>query len=161
MGWDSLTNNILKKIPHILAPHITHFFNSIINKSHYPFLFKISKILPQIKPGKDPINPDSFRPINNLPTLEKLFESYIIELFIEFLTANHIFDKNHHGGMKFHSPKTAMAAIQISLSSNLDKNAILSTDLSAAYDTVDHLILLKKLENKFPQNIILRNFQEM
>ena len=78
MGWDSITNRILKKIPNIVAPYITHLFNSIISKSTYPLIFKISKILPQIKPDKDPLNPDSYRPINNLPTLEKLFEAYII-----------------------------------------------------------------------------------
>ena len=101
-----------------------------------------------MKPDKDPFSPDSFRPINNLPTIEKLFEAYVMEYFIPFLEENDIIDCCHHGGLKLHSPETAMAAIQKALSNNVDNNlisAILSTDLSVAYDTVDHKILLEKI----------------
>ena len=73
-GWDNITNRILKKIPDTVAPFITHLFNSIIKKSLYPLVFKISKYSPQMKPDKDPFSPDLFRPINNLPTIETLFE---------------------------------------------------------------------------------------
>ena len=107
-------------------------------------------MLPQIKPNKYPLCPDSYRPINNLPTLEKLFEAYVLEFFIEFLEENLIIDCSHHGGLKLHSPETGMAAIQQALSLNVDNNlisTILSNDLSAAYDTVDPKILLQKLKH--------------
>ena len=114
-GWDNITNRILKKIPDTVAPFITHLFNSIIKKSLYPLVFKISKVLPQMKPDKDPFSLDLFRPINNLPTIEKLFEAYVMECFIPFLEENYIIDCCHHGGLKLHSPETAMAAIQKAL----------------------------------------------
>ena len=50
-----------------------------------------------MKPDKDPFSPDSFRPINNLPTIEKLFEAYVMEYFIPFLEENDIIDS---GGLK-------------------------------------------------------------
>ena len=69
-----------------------------------------------------------------------------MEILIDFLTENNILHNHHHGGRANHSPETAMAAIQLGLGINCDNNfisTILSTDLSAAYDTVDHQILEK------------------
>ena len=122
---------------------------SILNKSEYTTLFKISQIHHQLKPDKNPLNPDSYRPINNLPVLEKLCEEYVLDHFVPFLEDNKVIHLNHHGGLKLHSPETAMTEIKLALAKNLDNNLIsvlLTTDLSAAYDTVDHCSLLRKLE---------------
>ena len=94
--------------------------------------------------------PDSYRPINNLPVVEKLIEEYILELFCDFMTENKVLHDNHHGGRKGYSPDSAMTDIQLGLSINCDKDLIsniMTTDLSAAYDTVDHDSLLDKLEH--------------
>ena len=118
-----------------LAPHITHVINSIIKTATYPLIYKISKILPLSKPGKNPLLPDSYRPINNLPVIEKIIEEYFLEFFIEFIEFNNILHDNHHGGRANHSPETAMTALKLALGQSLDCKqitAILSTDLSAA-----------------------------
>ena len=148
-GWDNITSRCLKKVAHLIAPHITHLINAIIAKMIHPSIYKISKILPLSKPGKNTLLIDSFRPINNLPVVEKIVEEYFLEILIDFLIENSILHNNHHGGRANHSPETAMAAIQLGLGINCDNNfisTILSTDLSAAYDTVDHQILTKKLQ---------------
>ena len=107
-------------------------------------------MLPLSKPGKDTCMIDSFRPINNLVILEKIVEEWIKESLIEFLETNNILSKNHHGGRAAHSTITAKTQIDQKLHKNYENDkitAVLATDLSAAYDTVDHEILLKKLEH--------------
>ena len=148
-GWDELSSRILKKVSDMLAPHIAHLINSILKTATYPLINKISKILPLNKPGKNILLPDSYRPINNRPVIEKIIEEHFIEIFIEFIELNNILHNNHHGGRVNHSPETAMANIHLGLGINCDNNLIgtlFTTDLSAAYDTVDHTILLDKLE---------------
>ena len=110
-GWDSITNTILKKINTLIAPHICHLINSTIRTKTFPLIFKLSKILPLSKPDKDPLLPDSFRPINNLPLLEKIFEEFFLLHFIPFLNENKVIHNNHHGGRAKHSPLTAMTEI--------------------------------------------------
>ena len=62
---------------------------------------------------------------------------------------NNIILKNHHGGLKGQSTMTAWAVIETEVERNYKENKLLvsaSTDPSAAYDTVDHKILLMKLK---------------
>ena len=123
--------------------------NCIIITKIFPKIFKLTKILPFSKPNKNLENIDSYRPINNLPALEKIFEEWVKMNLIEFLQKNKILNENHHGGRKNHSPLTAKAQIDCQLFSSYEQNkisALLTTDLSAAFDTIDHKILCQKLE---------------
>ena len=149
-GFDRTNSRIIKKLCDDIAPHITHLINCIIRTKKYPNIFKITRMLPLSKPGKDTCMIDSFRPINNLVILEKIVEEWIKESLIEFLETNNILSKNHHGGRAAHSTITAKTQIDQKLHKNYENDkitAVLATDLSAAYDTVDHEILLKKLEH--------------
>ena len=124
--------------------------NCILRSSHIPKIFKISRILPISKPSK-PVNLiDSYRPINNLPCLEKIIEKHINNNLNIFLTNNNIIHKNHHGGRKGYSTTTALTQINNILLKNYENNKItatLITDLSSAFDLVDNQILLNKLEH--------------
>ena len=147
-GHDAINNRILKKIGHRIAPHLTHLINSILNTSIFPDIFKISRILPISKQGK-PVNEiSSFRPINNLVSIEKIVEEYLKIEITNHLNQNNIITKNHHGCRQKHSTTTALTQMYYNLHYNLEQNhytAIYSTDLSSAYDTVDSKILLNKL----------------
>ena len=91
----------------------------------------------------------SYRPINNLCTIEKIIEEYFIGHLNTFLTDNNIINNNHHSGRKGHSTITACNQILNTTHINYEKDqiiCILITDKSKAYDTIDHLTLLSKLE---------------
>ena len=97
----------------------------------------------------DRLQISSYRPINNLPTVEKIVEAHILANLETFFDKNKIFLHNHHGGRKHHSTVTAISKIYDILYRNDEKSVIsiiLTTDLSACYDTIDIPILLKKLE---------------
>ena len=147
-GWDSLSNKTLKKLKNVIAPKITHLFNAINKYKHFPTYFKLSKILPLLKHGKNSLLPDSFRPINNLPVLEKLWEEYVLMFLLPFIIEDEVIHPNHHGGLKYHSLDTLMTAVQIAQGTNFDNgfiSVIISTDLSVAFDTVDHYLPCQKL----------------
>ena len=123
--------------------------NCIVRTSTVPDIFKLSRILPLSKPQKPRDNISSYRPLNNLPCLEKLFEAHILTHLNNYLDDNKIIVPYHHGGRKSHSTTTALAEILYRINKNYDNDkiiAVLITDLSAAYDTVDSEILLKKLQ---------------
>ena len=141
---------VLKQIPEFSAICLTHIINNIIRKSIFPKSLKTSRIIPIHKKNKDRFDLTSYRPINNLNVVEKIVESHIKEQIVDFITKNKVLDKNMHGSRKNHSVITAK--IELDETINLhkdagDKVAVLSTDLTAAYDTVDHNLLLSKLEH--------------
>ena len=90
---------------------MTHLINAIINTSIFPDIFKLSRILPFSKPGKPLNDIDSFRPLNNLPCIEKIVEEYIKICMLDFIEKHNILNNNHHGGRKAHFPLTALAQI--------------------------------------------------
>ena len=132
-----------------MAPLITHLTKQIILKQTFPEIFKLDRITPKLKQGKPIYEIRSYRSLNNLCTIEKVIEEYFISHLEPFLTKNKIINKNHHGGRKGHS--TIMALNQIITQSLIgkEKNKIvgyLITDMSKAYDTIDHFTLLAKME---------------
>ena len=116
----------------------------------FPKIFKTTRIIPVSNPGKSLDDIDSFRPINNLPCLEKILEEWICMQVTDWLTANSIISNSHHGGRQGYSTLTAKTAIENSIISNLNENkynVLLTTDLSVAFDTVDHVTLLRKMDH--------------
>ena len=147
-GHDLATTKIYKKLANRISPHITHLINSIITTSSYPNILKVSKMTPILKPDKDPLLVDSYRPINNLCTLEKIVEEHIKTHLSNHLEVNKIIDKNHHGSRKLHGTSTAITHITHELNNRYEDDyltAIVQTDLSSAFDTIDSDRLLQKL----------------
>ena len=92
---------------------------------------------------------DSFRPINNLITLDKIIQDDIKTQMTEYFNDNRLLLDQHHGSRTGHGTETATAHIDQTITQNYDNNymtTILQTDLSAAFDTVDATILIDKLQ---------------
>ena len=92
---------------------------------------------------------DSYRPINNLITLDKIIQEDIKRQMTDYFDNNKLLLDEHHGSRTGHGTETATAHIDQTLTQNYDNNkitAILQTDLLAAFDTVDSDISIKKLQ---------------
>ena len=73
---NDISMNIIKKLNDRISPHITHLFNCIIRSGTYPEVVQISKILPLLKPKKDKFEIESYRPVNVMGPVEKLFQEH-------------------------------------------------------------------------------------
>ena len=163
-GHDNLSMNIIKEIPQFMARVLCNLFNTIIRTKVYPDNLKISKVIPIRKPDKPMNLKDFHRPINILPTVDKVIEALICEQMESYFQNNHLIPNSHNGGRKHHSTVSAMMAMDHKNKMIKSKKAtacILSTDLSSAFDLVDHGLLLDKLRyfSVGPSSIeILRSF---
>ena len=143
---DDITNAINKKLYIHIAYQICHMINCVMGTSVFPTIFKTTRIIPVSKPGKPADDIDSFRPINNMGCLEKILEEWIKTLLVDWLNAEDIISMHHHGGRQGFSTLTAKTNIDKNINLNLnDKNynVALTTDLSAAFDTIEHMTLLR------------------
>ena len=136
-------------MPQLSAIYITHLFNSILDARKFPDILKISKIFRLKKQGKDPLNLASYRPIANLSSVEKLIEEVMKRQLSKFFEDNDVIPPEHHGGRVGHSTMSAKSVVDYNagkLAETKKAACIITTDLTAAYDTVDHEILVNKLK---------------
>lgn len=104
------------------------------------------------KSGLDPECLKNFRPISNLPFVSKLLEKVILSQLQEHLLANGLLDTFQSAYKKNHSTETALLHISdllLSSADNKETSVLALLDLSAAFDTIDHSILLSRLSSTF------------
>ena len=127
---------------------ITHLINLSISSQRFPESWKVSKVVPLHKKG-EAIFPKNYRPVSLLPVLSKVLERVIFEQMISYLEHNQLLHPSHHGFRTGHSTVTALIEMYDQWIEALEKEevtAVVMLDLSAAFDVVDHTILLQKLE---------------
>ena len=149
-GFDNIDTKVLKLIKEEITPAITHIVNLSIKSSVFPSLWKHSKVIPLFKPGaKDHLSPKSYRPVAILPVVSKVLERVVFLQIVEYMDTNALFHPNHHGFRSLHSTSTAMLQMYDSWVEALDKGemaGVAMIDQSAAFDCVDHGILMSKLK---------------
>ncbi len=107
-----------------------------------PPSFKIAEVTPVPKKTNiDYENLSNFRPISNLHFLVKILERLVASQLISHLTENNLFELLQSGFRKFYSTETFL----LIASDSGYFSILILLDLSAAFDTVDHLVLITRL----------------
>jgi hypothetical protein len=118
-----------------------------------PSSFKNAIVRPLIKkPGLDKECLKNFRPVSNLSFLSKVLERVVAEHIETHLSSNHLHDPHQSAYRQYHSTETTLLRVQTDILDALDRGSmvvLIMTDLSAAFDTLDHPILLKRFCHSF------------
>ena len=148
-GYDELSSILLKKIANSIKPALALIINQSLHTGIFPTKLKIAKVLPLFKNKGDSHLFDNYRPISLLPTISKIFERVVHKQLYDYFAENDLFYKSQYGYRKGHSTELAALEIADRISQYLDKGEIpiaIFLDLSKAFDTLDHKILLSKLK---------------
>ncbi len=163
VGWGSWRSWRFQIAPiHLkhLGSQGIHFHTVVINQSirssNIPERWKIGRIIPLLKPGKSADQGKSYRPIALLSPVVKLVE----RLLLPFLQ-NHLPLADHqHGFREGHSTVTALNCLMHNICRGFnrpspnDRTVPVALDLTAAFDTVDHEVLLEDImESPLPNYI--------
>ena len=147
-GHDGLNSYVLKKIIHFIVDPLCHIFNLSLSSSIFPQPLKLAKVIPVFKKG-DSNQCNNYRPISILPCISKILERIVYDQLYNFLVKYSIIIPCQYGFRKLHSTDLAILDLYDKVSNALSNNQYvvgLFIDLTKAFDSLDHSILLRKLE---------------
>ena len=145
--YGSIPASILKQCVNAYLPHLTNSINCSIHHSSFPQELKLSEVIPVYK-KLDPLQKENYRPVSLLPHVSKVFERIIHKKITNYMT-----DKLAHsitGFRKSHGTQNSLVVMLEKWKRALDKVEYISAlfmDLSKAFDTINHDLLIAKLKD--------------
>ena len=146
---DPAPSFLVKDFLDVILPFVARMCNTSIQEGSLPASQKRAIVTPALKKHDlDCTDVKNYRPISNLTFMSKIVEKLVLAQLSTYLVENNLFPKFQSGFRKFHSTESALLRVMSDICSAIDKGhvALLSLlDVSAAFDTVDHAILLERL----------------
>ena len=150
---DPLPTSFIRKLSSELLPILSHIVNTSLLSGVFPSDLKTAFICPILKKADlDPDDLGNYRPVSNLPFLGKLIEKCAADQFVAHLENHNLLPSNQSAYRHKRSCETATLRILddlLTLTDAKSKVILLLLDLSAAFDTVNHPVLLGRLRKLF------------
>ena len=160
-GYESISNVMLKALRTSIAFPLCHIFNSSLAEGIFPEWMKRAEVIPLYK-GKDMDIMINCRPISLLITLSKLLEKIMYLRLYSYLEKNQLLYSSQYGFCSKRSCEQAITELVgyvLQSKNHNEHSASIFLDLSKAFDTLEHSILLQKLEGCGVCGVVLNWFE--
>uniref|UniRef100_A0A3B3I0M8 Reverse transcriptase domain-containing protein n=1 Tax=Oryzias latipes TaxID=8090 RepID=A0A3B3I0M8_ORYLA len=148
---DSIPPKLFKEVFPSVAQTVLSIINSSLAAGVVPAVFKHATVQPVLKkPSLDSAVLANFRPISKMPYISKLLEKVVYLQLDDFLSQHQILEVFQSGFRPLHSTESALLRVSNDIplaNDDGDYVVLVLLDLTAAFDTVDHSILICRLQN--------------
>ena len=166
---DDIDMSLIKNIIIYIAKPLTHICNQSFQTGIFPNRMKTAKVIPIFKNGSKHIF-SNYRPISLLPQFSKILEKLFAHRLEDFMEKQKLLSDQQYGFRSNRSTTMAVMELVDKISSNTHNNDYtigLFIDLKKAFDTIDHRLLIKKLNrygirgvaNSWIKNYLENRFQ--
>jgi hypothetical protein len=147
-GCDNISARFIKDGAHVIVSPLAYVVNLSLRTSNVPDDFKTARVVPLYKKG-DCNQEGNYRPVSILPVVSKIFERLVYNQVYDYLCDHNLIYQYQSGFRSSFSTDTALTYLCDKIRFNMDKGlytGVILLDLQKAFDTVDHVILLRKLK---------------
>jgi hypothetical protein len=151
-GYDLINGNIIKELSPKGLKALTQIY-AILRLEYFPSHWKIGQIIMIAKPGKNPNDITSYRPISLLPTLSQILEKLILKRLLHIIEEFKIIPSQQFGFRRKHGTTEQVHSLVHTIHSAMEYKQYCSAvflDISQAFDKVWHTRLLYKLKRTLP-----------
>ncbi len=160
-GYDEISSVLLKRVIDNIARPLAHIFNVSFSSRVFPDALKIARVVPVFK-GGDRSKLVNYRPISVLPCLSKIIERLMYVRLYAYLSKYSLLHAGQHGFRSGVSTQDALTSVVENVSKKLDNHesvSVLYLDVSKAFDSLSHEVLLFKLQCYGFRGIVYKWFE--
>ena len=146
-GYDKVSNTLLKEMSGVMLDPLLVVFNQSLSSGIFPTIMKLAEIVPLHK-GKERDLETNYHPISLLTTLSKLLEKIVCSRVYTFLDCTGQIVSTQYGFRANHSCEQAISHLIGNIIKNVENKQTtigLFLDLSKAFDTLEHKIVIEKI----------------
>jgi len=148
-GTDKVPSLVIKEFAPVIIPLITSIINSSFNCGVFPSVWETAEVCPIPKDGDHKVVSNN-RPISLLPILSKACEKIALDQLTLYMTEKQRLASNQSGNKRWHATETSLISSTDAILRAIDQTkvtAVVCLDMSKAFDSIKHEILITKLKN--------------